>query len=103
MSVKHWIIGGTLALLGVGSAAASTVAGDTQNASTATRVVSESAPSGGDTVGDRTRPGNRSSDASESTNDDAASPGEGPGGSSSRPASHPHRLGWQSLLPGSIQ
>lgn len=104
MHATHWLIGCALCIAGVGSAAATSM--DTQDMDgtphAASEVVSPHDASGGDALGlnhDCTPHGSGTDAAAGSAGSNGHS-----GGTSSAPvhASQPH-LGWQSLLPGSIQ
>lgn len=108
MRAIHWLIGCTVCVAGLGSAAATSL--DTQDLNTATHAATSSAitresnaGSGGDALGL-----SHDSSPSSSSSSDSSNP---PGSSSEHsettspaptPTRRPH-LGWQSLLPGSIQ
>jgi hypothetical protein len=108
MHVKHWLIGCALCFVGIGSAAASSR--DTQDLDNSTRAVTDSNTShedtgttGGDVVGlTHNCPQHSASHDSSRGNPGSSSERSGGSGSSPAPAKHSH-LGWQSLLPGSIQ
>jgi hypothetical protein len=106
MRARHWIIGCSLCLAGIGSAAATNL--DAQDLDSSSHAAVDSASShdsntgGGDALGlNRDCPPSGSSEGAGSS---SARGGEHSGGASSTPipARRPH-LGWQSLLPGSIQ
>ena len=111
MRAKHWLVGLTLCIAGIGAASATHV--DAQDADTVTRTSADSAtsnahdnsPSGGDALGltgsttQHTAPGESSSSSSSSSHGGDRSGGDNAG---QQPTRQPH-LGWQSLLPGSIQ
>jgi hypothetical protein len=108
MHVKHWLIGCALCFVGIGSAAASNR--DTQDLDNSTRAVTDSTTShedagtaGGDVVGlTRNCPQRSATHDSSGSNPGSSSDRSGGSGSSPAPAKRSH-LGWQSLLPGSIQ
>lgn len=107
MRPTHWLIGCSLCIAGIGGAAAASV--DTQGLDSASHGVFDNANtadsnlgSGGDALGlGRDAPAPGSNDGS-GRNPPSAS--DRPAGDPSAPAPtrRPH-LGWQSLLPGSIQ
>jgi hypothetical protein len=107
MRAKHWLIGCTLCFAGIGSAAATNL--DTQDLDNSPRAASDGnnqhddVNSGcGDVLGPaRDCPAHSSNDNTGST----SSNGNDRSGSATSTPAHtrqPH-LGWQSLLPGSIQ
>ncbi|MES2310969.1 MAG: hypothetical protein V4566_01615 [Pseudomonadota bacterium] len=109
MRVTHWLVGCALCIAGIGSAtAASLETQQGQDSSSHTALESTSShdgntSSGGDALGlNRDCPSARSSDNSGSTSSNGNDRSGGGGSSVSMPARRPH-LGWQSLLPGSIQ
>lgn len=108
MRATHWLIGCALCLAGIGGASATNL--DTQEQESAQRTATDSASlhdgnnsSGGDAMGltHDTSPHSSGSDSSSSTSGNS---NDRSGGAPSAPAPsrQPH-LGWQSLLPGSIQ
>lgn len=105
MRATYWIIGCTLCIAGIGSAAATNL--ETQDMDSSHATIDSASPhesnsSGGDVLGlNRDAPPASNSDGAGST---PTHGGEHSGGTSSAPAParRPH-LGWQSLLPGSIQ
>ncbi|MEW9571449.1 hypothetical protein ABQJ54_06780 [Rhodanobacter sp. Si-c] len=113
MSARHWMIGCLIGLAGMGSAMATDTAAHDITTSSHSAVDSSSreagSSSGGDVMGlNRDCPSSRrSSDADGSDSDsrsDGAAGGSEHGGRISAPTSaRPATLGWQSLLPGSIQ
>jgi hypothetical protein len=105
MNATHWLLGCVLCVAGLGSAAAASM--DTQDTDgsshAASDVVSAHDASGGDVAGLNHDVTAHSSGADVTTgntgNDTSHS-----GGTSSAPVHvRPSHLGWQSLLPGSIQ
>ena len=107
MRATHWLIGCTLCIAGIGGASATNL--DSQDQDNAQHAASDSVSSrdinssNGDALGlTRDAParatGNDNSNSTSGTSNDRSS------GASSTPAHsrQPH-LGWQSLLPGSIQ
>ncbi|GAB3789350.1 hypothetical protein [Dyella agri] len=113
MSARHWMIGCLIGLAGMGSAMAADM--DTRDvttsshSSTADTSAHDAGSSNGDTLSlNRDCPPSRHSADTDSS--DSESHGSGAGGGSehggriSAPTSaRPATLGWQSLLPGSIQ
>ena len=107
MRATHWLIGCTLCIAGIGGASATNL--DTQDQDNAQHAASDSVSardtnsSNGDVLGlAREAPshatGNDNSNGTSGTSNDRS------GGASSTPAhSRQPYLGWQSLLPGSIQ
>ena len=104
MRAAYWLVGCTLCIAGIGGARAASV--DSQELDNSSRTILDNASahdsnasSGGDATGlGRDCPSN-SNDNSGTTSASGHS-----GGSSSTPTpSHRPHLGWQSLLPGSIQ
>lgn len=115
MSAKHWIIGCSLAFAVSAPAAAACGSGDLggldvngvqQTAGTTNRTVDSGSTSGGDVAG-LSHPGSSaagtvsSSDGNTGSSDSGAD--TGPASSSARQPTTHHTVGWQSLLPGSIQ
>jgi len=108
MRATHWLIGCALCLAGLGSAAAASldVAQDLDSSSHATldnaSTHDGNGSSGGDALGlNRDCP---SASGSDSAAGSGGSGGTRSGGASSAPApARRSHLGWQSLLPGSIQ
>lgn len=108
MRVTHWLIGCALCLAGVGGAAAASLDA-TQDLDSSSHAALDSpgsrdgnGSSGGDALGL-----NRDCPPADGSDGSSGSSGNGSGrsgGASSAPAPsrRPH-LGWQSLLPGSIQ
>jgi hypothetical protein len=107
MRATHWLVGCAFCIAGIGNAMAAST--DTQGQDSASRTTLESTishdgntSSGGDALGlNRDCPSARSSDNSSGTSGNGSDRSSG-GSSPSMPARRPH-LGWQSLLPGSIQ
>jgi hypothetical protein len=108
MRATHWFIGCALCIAGIGSAAATSLeTQDLDNASPRATLDNASphdsnTSSGGDALGlNRDCP---SASNSDSSNGASSNGNDHSGGGSSAPAPtrRPH-LGWQSLLPGSIQ
>ncbi|MEO8998557.1 MAG: hypothetical protein ABI227_11070 [Rhodanobacter sp.] len=107
MRAIHWFIGCALCIAGIGSAAAASL--ETQDVDSSPHATIDNASqrdsntsSGGDALGlNRDCPsasnGNSSSGTSGNGNDRSG------GGSSAPVQTHRPHLGWQSLLPGSIQ
>ena len=113
MRTRHWLLGLILCLAGIGSVTATSV--DTQDIDSSAHASADSAGStregngsGGDALGlSRDRPSHSSSSGDSpggSTDSVTGSPSDrsGDAGPAPRPV-HPSHLGWQSLLPGSIQ
>lgn len=113
MSARHWMIGCLIGLAGMGSAMATDM--DARDITAGSHSATDSnardtgGTSGGDALGlNRDCPSSRH--GSDNDTSDADSHGSGAGGGSehggriSAPTSaRPATLGWQSLLPGSIQ
>ncbi|MBQ4854765.1 hypothetical protein IMW82_08785 [Rhodanobacter sp. B2A1Ga4] len=108
MRATHWLIGCVLCLAGIGSAAAASPE-TTQDLDSTSHAALDNASShdgnnssGGDALGlTRDCPPSGSSDSSGGTSGNGS--GRSGGASSApTPTRRPH-LGWQSLLPGSIQ
>ncbi|MFA6230806.1 MAG: hypothetical protein WC617_11655 [Rhodanobacter sp.] len=110
MRATHWLIGCAVCIVGLGSATAASL--DAQDLNTSTHAAMDSAPtresnagSGGDALG----LSHESSPSSSSSSDSSGSPsgsGSNEHSGTTSPAPTPTRrphLGWQSLLPGSIQ
>lgn len=107
MRATHWLVGCALCIAGIGSAAATSM--DTQDLDSAPRTAADGSSGQGDNTGSggdalglaRDCPQAGSSDSSGST---SGTGNDRSGGASSAPTPirRPH-LGWQSLLPGSIQ
>jgi hypothetical protein len=111
MSARHWLIGCLIGLAGVGSAMATDM--DTRDATAGSHSAVDgsardaTASSGGDVLG-LNRDSSSSRHGSDNDGSDADDHGSGGGsehgGRISAPTSaQPTTLGWQSLLPGSIQ
>ncbi|KZC39001.1 MULTISPECIES: hypothetical protein [Rhodanobacter] len=107
MRATHWLIGCALCVAGLGGATASSLDA-TQDLDSSSHATLDNASShdascsGGDVLGlnrDCPPAGNNDSTGSSSGNGNTRSGG---GSSTPTPARRPH-LGWQSLLPGSIQ
>ncbi|MGY3041672.1 hypothetical protein ACVWWQ_003305 [Rhodanobacter sp. TND4EL1] len=104
MRPVHWFIGCALCIAGIGGASATSV--DAQDLDNSPHSLLDSASphdgntsSGGDATG-------LNHDCPSTSSGDNPEPGSGSshsGGSSSAPPSRRPHLGWQSLLPGSIQ
>ncbi|MFI4957708.1 MAG: hypothetical protein ACHP7C_00920 [Lysobacterales bacterium] len=107
MRATHWLVGCALCIAGIGNAMAAS--SDTQGQDSSSHASLESTSShdgnnssGGDVVGlNRDCPSTRGSDNSGNTSS-SGNDRSGGGSSGSMPIRRPH-LGWQSLLPGSIQ
>jgi len=106
MRATLWFIGCALCIAGVGSAAAASL--ETQDGDGAPHATIDNVSphdnntSGGDALGlNRECPSTSNSDNSSSTSSNG-SDRSGGGSSAPTPTRRPH-LGWQSLLPGSIQ
>ena len=110
MRATYWLIGCVVCIAGLGSAAAATLDAQDLNTSThaATRDSESSRESNTSSTGDVLGLSHDSSSVSTSSNDTPGS-SSGSGNDHSGTTSHartPSRrpnLGWQSLLPGSIQ
>ena len=108
MRATHWLIGCALCIAGIGGAAATSL--DTQGMDNSPHATIDNASphdgntsSGGDALGlNRDCPPSSSSDTSGNTPSDNSNDHSGGGSSVPTPTRRPH-LGWQSLLPGSIQ
>ena len=114
MRTRHWLLGVILCLAGIGSVTATSV--DTQDIDSSAHASADSAGSaresngsGGDALGlSRDRPSHSSSTSnggdSSGGSSMTGSPSDrsGDAGPPPRPV-HQSHLGWQSLLPGSIQ
>ncbi|HEY0198157.1 MAG TPA: hypothetical protein VGC19_06390 [Rhodanobacter sp.] len=106
MRAKHWLIGCILCIAGSGGAMASSWSA--QDMGNATRTVTDSSSSQRDGAGDVTELTARNGIPRANTRDTTGnSPSgnndhTGSGDSAPAPIRQPH-LGWQSLLPGSIQ
>lgn len=105
MRTTHWLVGCALCIVGIGSAAATNL--DTQEQdSNAQHAAADNTSSrdagngGGDVLGLTRDTPSRSNGSSTSGNSNDHSGGSA--SSAPAPARQPH-LGWQSLLPGSIQ
>ena len=108
MRATYWLVGCALCIAGIGSAAATSLDTTQDLDSSSHAALDSSSPhdgntgSGGDALGlTRDCPPASSSDSSGSTSGNGS---DHSGGASSAPTPtrRPH-LGWQSLLPGSIQ
>jgi hypothetical protein len=108
MHAKHWLIGCILCIAGTGGAVASSRSSQDLDNATRTVTVTDSTSSQRDGSGDVTELTARNSAPRIGTPDATSnSPGNnsdhaGSSGSATAPVRQPH-LGWQSLLPGSIQ
>ena len=107
MRATHWLIGCTLCLAGIGSAVATNL--DTQEQDSAQHTATDSASShdvnssSGDVFG-LTRDTPSRNTGSESAGSTSGNSNDRSGSAPPAPApSHQSHLGWQSLLPGSIQ
>ncbi len=110
MRATYWLMGFALCIAGIGSATAASM--DTQAVDVGSHASSESsspreACGGGDAVGvvrDCAQHGS-AADAAESAPGNTGNAHERAGGATVAPAPSQHQphLGWQSLLPGSIQ
>lgn len=106
MRATFWLIGCALCIAGIGSAAATSL--DTQDLDSSPRATADSSTthggnaSGGDALGlARDCPPASNSDNAGNTSSNGS---DHSGGASSAPTqTHRLHLGWQSLLPGSIQ
>ncbi|HET8763728.1 MAG TPA: hypothetical protein VFM52_00755 [Rhodanobacter sp.] len=115
MSVRQWMVASVLVLAGIGSAVATDL--DAHEVATGSRGAAESSTrdSGGTTGGDllglgrdtssrRSADGDNDADGGSNRGGGSAAGGSEHGGRISAPTSaRPAPLGWQSLLPGSIQ
>lgn len=118
MSARHWMIGCLIGLAGMGSAMATDM--DTRDITAGSHGAADSnardagSTSGGDALGlnrdcPSSRHGSDTSDASDASDTDSRGSGGAAGGSehggriSAPTSARPATLGWQSLLPGSIQ
>jgi hypothetical protein len=105
MVVKHWLIGCALCFAGIGGAAAASV--DGRDLDNVQRGASDNSGAHDASIGDTSgmiHDGNPHSHAGETTKSTAGSNGEHVGGDGAPPThTQPAHLGWQSLLPGSIQ
>lgn len=114
MSVRHWMVAGVLALAGIGSAMATDM--DTHDALAGGHATAESSArdgsgsTGGDVLGvNRDTPSSRRGSDSEDENAGNSRGGGTAGGGehgvriSAPTSARPAPVGWQSLLPGSIQ
>lgn len=107
MRATYRLIGCALCIAGIGSAAATSL--ETQDLDSSPHTALESTSphdgntsSGGDALGlNRDCPSSRSGDSSSGTSSNG-NDRSGGGSSAPTPTRRPH-LGWQSLLPGSIQ
>ncbi|OOG55663.1 hypothetical protein [Rhodanobacter sp. C03] len=107
MRATHWLIGCALCIVGIGSAAAANL--DTQEQDSAQHTATDNSSSrdanntGGDALGlSRDTPSHSTgSDGSGNTSSNGNDRSSGAPSTPAR-ARQPH-LGWQSLLPGSIQ
>ena len=107
MRATHWLIGCALCIAGIGSAAATSL--DTQDQDSSPHATADGASansgnaSGGDALGlARDCPPTASNADTSSTTSGGGN--DHSGGASSAPTqTHRLHLGWQSLLPGSIQ
>ena len=110
MRTRHWLLGLILCLAGIGSVTATSV--DTQDIDSSAHASADSAGSaresngsGGDALGlSRDRPSHSSSSGGDSSGGSTSRPSDrsGDAGPPPSPVRQSH-LGWQSLLPGSIQ
>jgi hypothetical protein len=108
MRAKYWLIGCVLCLAGIGSAAATNLDSQDQDSSTHATADSSTSHDGGNSIGGDALglthgcpPRSTSSDSSGSTSSNS---NDRSGGAASAPApTRQLHLGWQSLLPGSIQ
>jgi hypothetical protein len=106
MLAKHWLIGFAMCLAGMGSASASSRS--TQDLDNATHVATDStsAHDDGGAIGDVVTSSARAIPPRVISHDSHGSvpaSSDHSGGGDSTPAPARQRLGWQSLLPGSIQ
>ncbi|OOG66364.1 hypothetical protein B0E46_02525 [Rhodanobacter sp. B04] len=107
MRATHWLIGCTLCIAGIGSVCATSLDAqeldNTQHATADSTSSRDSSAGGGDALG-LTRDTPSRGSASESSGSASGNGSDRSNGTSSAPAPsrQPH-LGWQSLLPGSIQ
>jgi len=101
MRATHWLIGCALCIAGIGSAAATSL--DTQDQDGAPHAAADNTSArGGNALGlTRDCPPASTSETSGTTSGNGS---DHSGGASSAPTqTHRLHLGWQSLLPGSIQ
>lgn len=108
MRVGHWLFGCAVCFAGIGTAAATSVTGRDLDGSAHTSS-DTSSTSDGSNAGDPLRPNRDSSPRGTATESSTGSghgtAGDQPAAESSRSSHVPQQphLGWQSLLPGSIQ
>lgn len=104
MRAAYWLVGCTLCIAGIGGASAASV--DSQDLENAPHTIIDSASAHDSTLGGGGEATGLGRDCPSTSNDNSAtgSGGGHSGGSSTTPTpSHRPHLGWQSLLPGSIQ
>ena len=105
MRATHWIFGCALGLAFMGTAAAASLDNqgvDNATHATASRTSHDSDSSGGDAVGITRDTGTINSSETTAGGSRNGNDHSGAAASAPAPAPRPH-LGWQSLLPGSIQ
>ena len=104
MRAAYWLVGCTLCIAGIGSASAASV--DSQDLDSSSRSIVDNAAahdSNSSSGGDATGLGHDCPPASSDNSGTTSGSGRSGGASSTpTPSRRPH-LGWQSLLPGSIQ
>ena len=108
MRATHWLVGCALCLAGIGSAVATNLDTQEQDSAQHTATDSTSSRDGSNSSGDvfgLTRDTPSRNAGSESTGNTSGNSNDRSGSAApSAPApSHQSHLGWQSLLPGSIQ
>lgn len=106
MRAIHPFIGCALFIVGIGSAAASSAESQDLGSSPQTSLDSGSASGGGTSGGDAmglSRDCPQASSSGSSANSSRSSSDHSGGGAAAPLPSHRPHLGWQSLLPGSIQ
>lgn len=104
MRAAHWLVGCALCLAGIGGVRAASVDSQDLDSSAHTLLDSASPHDATGSGGDATGLGHDCAPATSSDNSGTTPGSNRSGGSSSAPtpSRRPH-LGWQSLLPGSIQ
>lgn len=112
MSAKHWIIGCALTFAASAQVAAACgsggfgdldVNGTQHTAGTTNRTVDSGSSSGGDVAGLSHPSGNQTTASNSADTGSNGNTDDTPASSSARQPTARHAVGWQSLLPGSIQ
>ena len=110
MRTRHWLLGLTLCIAGIGSVTATSV--DTQDIDSSAHASADNAGSahesngsGGDALGlTHDRPSHSTSSGGDSSGGSSGRSSDRSGDAGPPPSPvHQSHLGWQSLLPGSIQ